>query len=538
MYQSLVKEYKTSPDIKHPKRTPMSKTEPKTATNSSLLQQSLGNQLTGKLLQRKCLKCEETELIGVQAKLKIGAAHDQYEQEADRTADQVMRMNNRDVTRKVEQGKIQRMPIQQLAVQLKNISSNSENKLQRNNESVVAENNLNGAIMDSGVTRTLSSRGQRLKPSLRNFMEPRFGYDFSQVRVHTGSEPSKLSRSIGAKAFTVGNNIFFNDSYFKPDSYDGKHLLAHELTHTLQQTGREKRIQRKPTDWGKFKIPTYKILNVKGNNVGADMKLEFHPDKKKVNAKKIGLVQTLDQKIGKWNEPLNPTKANHTVKSGPGKGRTIDKRSLYTNPLYAADTAKSTDKLGDTPTASSWGQHGWHYFDAAKNEKTQAAVLIDRPQMGAYKEEKSQTFETAALAVEGVQAGKWMGSVEWGWKMNSKGVVTLKPFKVVSRGSPSKGFMGAAKQWNKSKVRGTIKAARKPTNVYRWTNSGFVVAYTIPQGTTVTLAMEDGIAYGGTMYNIVTIKRGKTSVKGVMETSDLKDQGDGKDTIDLPLSAP
>lgn len=534
MYQRLVKEYKTNPELNFQNRTSMNKPKSKTAMTSSLMQLSLGNQLIGKMLQRKRLECKDHELIAVQAKLEVGAAHDQYEQEADKTADQVMQMTDHDVAQRVEHGKIQRIPLQQLSIQLKHSRTNSANNLQRDNLSGMAENTSNSAIPHLLGAHTLRSVGQRLKPSLRNFMEPRFGYDFGQVRVHTGQESSKLSQTIGAKAFTVGNNIFFNDKYFRPDSHDGKHLLAHELAHTLQQTGGEKRIQRKPTNWGHFKASTYKILNVGGRDVGADMKLEFHPDKKKVNAKKIGLVQTVDQKIGKRTEAKNPTKANHIVKSGHGKGRMIDRRSQYTNPLYAADTAKSTHKLGDTPTHRSWGQHGWHYFDAAKNAKTQEAVLIDRPQMGAYPEKKSQTFETAALAVEGVQVGQWMGSVKWGWRMDAKGAVTLKRFDVVSKGMPTRGFLGAAKQWNKSKAKGTIKTAVKETNVYRWNGSGLDVVFKVPQGTTVTLREEGGIAIKGTVFNLVDVKIGNTSEKGIIKTRDLKDQGDGKDTIDLP----
>ena len=70
-----------------------------------------------------------------------------------------------------------------------------------------------------------------------SFMESRFGTDFSDVRIHTGGEAAQLSRDLDAQAFTVGNDIYFNNEKFAPESAEGRHLLAHELTHTIQQGG-------------------------------------------------------------------------------------------------------------------------------------------------------------------------------------------------------------------------------------------------------------------------------------------------------------
>jgi flagellin-like hook-associated protein FlgL len=79
--------------------------------------------------------------------------------------------------------------------------------------------------------------GSPLPPATRAFFEPRFGADFSQVRVHTGSRAAETSRSINARAFTIGNNIAFGPGQFLPESPSGNQLLAHELTHVVQQTG-------------------------------------------------------------------------------------------------------------------------------------------------------------------------------------------------------------------------------------------------------------------------------------------------------------
>ena len=79
------------------------------------------------------------------------------------------------------------------------------------------------------------SGGQALSPTLRAFMEPRFGADFSAVRLHTGAEAATLSRGLGARAFTAGAHIHFGAGQFQPETAAGRELIAHELAHTLQQ---------------------------------------------------------------------------------------------------------------------------------------------------------------------------------------------------------------------------------------------------------------------------------------------------------------
>lgn len=77
--------------------------------------------------------------------------------------------------------------------------------------------------------------GRRLDPATRRSLEPRFGYDFGGVRIHTGRRPDELSRSINARAFTRGSDIYFAHGEYQPNTPSGRRLLAHELTHTIQQ---------------------------------------------------------------------------------------------------------------------------------------------------------------------------------------------------------------------------------------------------------------------------------------------------------------
>ncbi len=81
-------------------------------------------------------------------------------------------------------------------------------------------------------------KGQKMDRQTSRFMENSFGSDFNHVNIHTDTKAAQMSKELGAQAFTHGNDIYFNKGRYNPTSKDGKHLLAHELTHTIQQTGK------------------------------------------------------------------------------------------------------------------------------------------------------------------------------------------------------------------------------------------------------------------------------------------------------------
>ena len=85
------------------------------------------------------------------------------------------------------------------------------------------------------VSRVLRSPGEPLSARTRAYFEPRFGHDFSNVRVHSDTAAERSSAAVNALAYTVGSHIVFGKSMYSPDTRDGQQLLAHELTHTLQQ---------------------------------------------------------------------------------------------------------------------------------------------------------------------------------------------------------------------------------------------------------------------------------------------------------------
>jgi hypothetical protein len=82
---------------------------------------------------------------------------------------------------------------------------------------------------------TARGNGQPLSDSVRPSLEPRLGHDFSEVRIHTDAEADKLSRQLGAEAFTTGHDVFFREGAYQPDSESGKRLIVHELAHVVQQ---------------------------------------------------------------------------------------------------------------------------------------------------------------------------------------------------------------------------------------------------------------------------------------------------------------
>jgi hypothetical protein len=173
----------------------------------------------GFLLQRKCAcgsptssltgDCDECQSkTGLQAKLRIGATNDPLEREADWVADHVMAAQAHPAVRSA--------PV----------------RIQR----VTNQATLPAEMAPASVDRALGSPGRALEPTLRREMEQRFGHDFSRVRVHVGTAADQSARDVGAHAYTAGNDIVFDAGRFEPGTHAGRRLIAHELTHVVQQS--------------------------------------------------------------------------------------------------------------------------------------------------------------------------------------------------------------------------------------------------------------------------------------------------------------
>jgi hypothetical protein len=104
-----------------------------------------------------------------------------------------------------------------------------------------------GFTAPPSVSRAISRSGQGLDSNAKTFMESRFNRSFDNVQVHTDSDSAASARDISARAYTSGNHIVFGDGQYQPNTEGGRHLLAHELTHVVQQSGRQDKVQRDAT---------------------------------------------------------------------------------------------------------------------------------------------------------------------------------------------------------------------------------------------------------------------------------------------------
>ena len=96
----------------------------------------------------------------------------------------------------------------------------------------------------ASVDRVLASGGRPLDSALQQDMEQRFGHDFSRVRIHSGGAAGQSTQDVNAHAYTVGHNVVFGAGRFAPGTHEGRRLIAHELTHVVQQNGSAKSVQR------------------------------------------------------------------------------------------------------------------------------------------------------------------------------------------------------------------------------------------------------------------------------------------------------
>jgi hypothetical protein len=230
-----------------------------------------------RLLQRKCAcggapgvdgmcaACRQKRLSGLQAKLVVNKPGDRYEQEADRIADQVMRMPDAAVQRQSvleEEDEDEVLQMKSLSaqitplVQCKTIDEERDDKeeeaLQRqalmeeeeeeeDEEEMLRAMKVNARVptvtssLEAAIQSVRRSSAHPLDRATRAFMEPRFGQDFRHVRIHTGTAAANAARAVGARAFTIGSDVVFGQGNYTPEIRTGQRLLAHELAHVMQQ---------------------------------------------------------------------------------------------------------------------------------------------------------------------------------------------------------------------------------------------------------------------------------------------------------------
>ena len=305
------------------------------------LQRTVGNQAIRRL----------TSSPFIQAKLQVSAPEDESELEADRVADSVMRMPEPVVSRQIVAPKSNsRIPVavreddeEEKPLVQRACTECEEEKLQDQGEpggmihrksapeqpddDDVEEQHVQPKGVQTATPKVTSSvaaniqamngGGSSLPATTRAFFEPRFGADLSQVRVHTDSRAVSTASSIQARAFTVGPNIAFGAGQFAPESREGRQLLAHELTHVLQQNSNKVqrdsklKITKKLTDMSRAEVrqalqdyfeKTMKAQGGKGVRMTKDLKNTLS----RILLNDMEGVVKLDSYLGRSNLPTSP----------------------------------------------------------------------------------------------------------------------------------------------------------------------------------------------------------------------------------------
>lgn len=172
--------------------------------------------------------------LPIQTKLRVGADDDPLEHEADGVAEQVMRMPD---------------PHRSIAPVLRQLIRKRAGCEEEENAKMLQPRPAGSAEPAAReappiVHEALRAPGQPLDAQTRAYMEPRLGYDFSQVRVHTDKRAAESARAVNSLAYTVGQEVMFREGQYAPHTHHGRKLLAHELAHVVQQAGTGPSLQR------------------------------------------------------------------------------------------------------------------------------------------------------------------------------------------------------------------------------------------------------------------------------------------------------
>lgn len=199
----------------------------------SHLQQTIGNPALQRFVRsnnNNAKGCNFAKIEILQPKLKVSQPGDAYEQEADRVAEQVMRSHGMGssalaLSSKDEQGSNRKCTACQIRQEKEDIINRKPLRTSASETTDVIASEIDGIRSGSSSSVDFSTR---------HFMESRFGYDFRNVRIHTDERAARSAYPINSLAYTVGNDIVFGEGQYKPDTSEGKRLLAHELTHVVQ----------------------------------------------------------------------------------------------------------------------------------------------------------------------------------------------------------------------------------------------------------------------------------------------------------------
>jgi Domain of unknown function (DUF4157) len=306
-----------------------------------------------------------------QAKLAINKPGDEYEQEADRISERVMRMPDPQLHRASAcdgtcgKGQSQQ-PVQE------------RGRLQKTG---VESDHVGEAAAAPIVQDVLRSPGQPLDAATRAYFEPRFGHDFSRVRVHTNSEAADSVRSVGALAYTVGPDMVFGAGRYQPRSFAGRQLVAHELVHVMQQSGGAHVLRRAvsyPAPSVTTEDPIRRVLRdprsdlaltvqtVNGQTLPATQDTATRLKKLDIDAA-TRLIRNAFQPMGVEPKNVPPAPIKGGSSSGPGSGSGSGSGSAGKAPEGSGSAGKAPEGagsgLGGSGSAGTAVQCGFKDFD-------------------------------------------------------------------------------------------------------------------------------------------------------------------------------
>jgi hypothetical protein len=314
-------------------------------------------------------------------------------------------------------------------------------------------------------------------------------------------------------------------------------------------------LARYATNFGEFEDYKFnEVKNTGGTSVGVQLYLKFHPGNN-VDAKKIGMTQAAEGKIS--GAQINTGfYGRRQATSGAGVGYFIDRLAGRPSPLYGTvgtvTAGEDATKLGSYAapgitalnaaqvtasqlTGMDYGGgsvFGYRYMDGATLKGPIPAEMHDAPNLPVTNSSE-QVFETTALAFEGNMAGTYLGSVEWGWRRDAKGVFSTVPVSLKSQGVPTATFLTAASIWNTAKENYGLLANADPTKILKM---DLTDDYTVPKGTPLEQTGR-GTSGGKTYYGVKILdnKGQDTGRTGVVLSTDTLMGDFGRDTVHLPV---
>ena len=269
-------------------------------SGTNTLRQRLGHQGVQRLMSEIISHSRSSEPLrstAIQAKLTVSQPADAHEREADRVAKKVMHMLE-------PQGAV---PCD--GTQAGHQTAQPPNGHERVYAKRAESGDAGNASVLPLVQDALRSPGEPLDAKTREFFEPRFGYNLGQVRVHTGEKAEQSAGAIGAAAYTAGREIVFGRGRYAPATSEGKHLLAHELAHTIQQGLQtqapiavqrrpEPRAPKSPADKLQKSLKVLVDKNVKDYVIYKDAISKSTADEKKVALLDKGLLSAMNDILG------------------------------------------------------------------------------------------------------------------------------------------------------------------------------------------------------------------------------------------------